>query len=57
MAAGSTKPGAKPGSKGGLAHRGKTAPKKSEAKTLKRKRGQEDLTKLQTAVDELVSLP
>ncbi len=57
MAAGTTKPSAKPGQKGGLAHRGKSAPKKSEAKTLKRKRGQEDLGKLQTAVDELVRMP
>jgi hypothetical protein len=46
------------GAKSGLAHRSKTdkaAPKKSEAKTLKRKRGQEDLAKLRDAVDQLVS--
>ncbi|KAK4155834.1 P-loop containing nucleoside triphosphate hydrolase protein [Chaetomidium leptoderma] len=41
------------GTKGGLAHRKKTAPKKAESKTLKRKRGQEDLSKLREAVDQL----
>ena len=42
-------------SKGGLAHRSKAVPKKTDAKSLKRKRGQEDLGKLKAAVDELVS--
>lgn len=42
------------GAKGGIAHRSKPAPKKAEAKTLKRKRGQEDLGKLQEAVKQLV---
>lgn len=42
-------------SKGGLAHRKKAVPKKTDAKSLKRKRGQEDLGKLKAAVDELVS--
>lgn len=40
--------------KGGLAHRNKPAPKKGEAKTLKRKRDQDDLGKLRNAVDQLV---
>jgi ATP-dependent RNA helicase DDX10/DBP4 len=42
-------------SKGGLAHRNKSVPKKTGAKSLKRKRGQEDLGKLKAAIDELVS--
>ena len=42
-------------SKGGLTHRNKAVPKKTDAKSLKRKRGQEDLGKLKAAVDELVS--
>ena len=49
------------GAKGGLAHRNKPVnkpvPKKAEAKTLKRKRGQEDLGKLREAVDQLVRRP
>ena len=45
------------GAKSGLAHRNKSTPKKAEAKTLKRKRGQEDLGKLREAVDQLVSRP
>ncbi|KAH6855870.1 P-loop containing nucleoside triphosphate hydrolase protein [Chaetomium sp. MPI-CAGE-AT-0009] len=40
-------------SKGGLAHRNKPAPKKTDARSLKRKRGQEDLGKLKAAIDEL----
>ncbi|KAL2135703.1 hypothetical protein VTI74DRAFT_7220 [Chaetomium olivicolor] len=39
--------------KGGLAHRGKQAPKKSESKSLKRKREEEDLGKLKEAVNQL----
>ncbi|KAK3294110.1 P-loop containing nucleoside triphosphate hydrolase protein [Chaetomium fimeti] len=45
MAAGNTK--------GGLAHRNKPTPKKSDARSLKRKRGQEDLGKLKAAIDQL----
>ncbi|KAH6634655.1 P-loop containing nucleoside triphosphate hydrolase protein [Chaetomium sp. MPI-SDFR-AT-0129] len=41
------------GSKNGLAHRNKSTPKKAEAKSLKRKRGQDDLGKLKEAVDQL----
>lgn len=43
------------GAKAGLAHRSKSTPKKTESKTLKRKRDQEDLGKLRQAVEELVS--
>ncbi|KAK4034634.1 P-loop containing nucleoside triphosphate hydrolase protein [Parachaetomium inaequale] len=50
MAAGGTKSG---GAKNGLAHRNKPVPKKAEAKSLKRKRGQEDLGKLKEAVEQL----
>ncbi|KAH6632560.1 P-loop containing nucleoside triphosphate hydrolase protein [Chaetomium tenue] len=39
--------------KGGIAHRNKSVPKKTDAKSLKRKRGQEDLGKLKAAIDEL----
>jgi ATP-dependent RNA helicase DDX10/DBP4 len=49
MAAGGAKPG--------IPHRNKPTPKKGEAKTLKRKRGQEDLGKLKAAIEELVSVP
>lgn len=49
MAAGSTKDG--------LPHRKKPIPKKAEAKSLKRKRGEEDLGKLKAAVEQLVSMP
>ncbi|KAL2142658.1 hypothetical protein VTI28DRAFT_872 [Corynascus sepedonium] len=45
MAAGSTKDG--------LPHRKKPIPKKAEAKSLKRKRGEEDLGKLKAAVEQL----
>lgn len=48
MAAGGAKPG--------IPHRNKPTPKKGEAKTLKRKRGQEDLGKLKVAIEELVSV-
>ncbi|KAK4238667.1 P-loop containing nucleoside triphosphate hydrolase protein [Achaetomium macrosporum] len=41
------------GGKGALAHRNKPVPKKSESKSLKRKREQEDLGKLREAVDQL----
>lgn len=41
--------------KGGFAHRNKSVPKKTDAKSLKRKRGQEDLGKLKAAIEELVS--
>ncbi|GAB1316573.1 ATP-dependent RNA helicase dbp4 [Madurella fahalii] len=41
------------GAKGGLAQRNKPTPKKSEAKSLKRKREQEDLGKLREAVNQL----
>lgn len=47
MAAGGAKPN--------IPHRNKPTPKKGEAKTLKRKRGQEDLGKLKAAIEELVS--
>jgi ATP-dependent RNA helicase DDX10/DBP4 len=45
------------GTKGALAHRNKPAPKKAESKSLKRKRGLEDLGKLRDAVNQLVSWP
>ncbi|KAK4099197.1 DEAD-domain-containing protein [Parathielavia hyrcaniae] len=41
------------GTKDGLAHRSKQAPKKPESKSLKRKRGPEDLNQLREAVNKL----
>lgn len=43
------------GAKGGLAQRNRQTPKKSESRSLKRKREQEDLGKLREAVNQLVS--
>jgi ATP-dependent RNA helicase DDX10/DBP4 len=43
------------GAKGGTGQRAKPVPKKSDLKSLKRKREQEDLGKLREAVSQLVS--